>query len=49
MNNSLVIFDIDGTLTDTNAVDDECYCRAVADVLGLNSSEIDFLRLLRTT
>nr|MBA3561069.1 HAD family hydrolase [Gemmatimonadaceae bacterium] len=42
MNNSLVIFDIDGTLTDTNAVDDECYCRAVADVLGLNSSEIDW-------
>lgn len=42
MNGRLVIFDIDGTLTATNAVDDECYCRAVADVLGLTSSEINW-------
>lgn len=28
----LAVFDIDGTLTDTNAVDDACYLRAVADV-----------------
>jgi hypothetical protein len=32
----LAIFDIDGTLTDTNAVDDECYLRAVSDVLDLD-------------
>jgi phosphoglycolate phosphatase-like HAD superfamily hydrolase len=31
----LVIFDIDGTLTDTNLVDGECYWRAVSEVLGL--------------
>jgi phosphoglycolate phosphatase-like HAD superfamily hydrolase len=28
------IFDIDGTLTDTNAVDHECYVAAVSDVIG---------------
>ncbi|MBC7788690.1 MAG: HAD family hydrolase [Anaerolineae bacterium] len=33
----LAIFDIDGTLTDTNAVDDECFQRAVAEILGLDS------------
>lgn len=34
----LAVFDIDGTLTDTNAVDDECYLRAVAEVLGITAS-----------
>ncbi len=29
------VFDIDGTLTDTNAVDHECYVSAVLDVAGL--------------
>lgn len=29
------VFDIDGTLTDTNAVDHECYVAAVLEVLGL--------------
>jgi phosphoglycolate phosphatase-like HAD superfamily hydrolase len=38
----LVVFDIDGTLTDTNAVDDECYLRAVADTLGLDASTLDW-------
>ncbi len=32
----LVIFDIDGTLTDTNLVDGECYWRALCEVLGLS-------------
>jgi phosphoglycolate phosphatase-like HAD superfamily hydrolase len=36
----LVVFDIDGTLTDTNAVDDECYLRAVADTLGLDAATL---------
>ena len=36
------MFDIDGTLTDTNAVDDECFLGAVAEVLELPSSEIDW-------
>ena len=32
----LAIFDIDGTLTDTNVVDDECYARAIKEELGLH-------------
>jgi phosphoglycolate phosphatase-like HAD superfamily hydrolase len=35
--NQLAIFDIDGTLTATNSVDDECYLRAAAETL-----EVDF-------
>lgn len=31
----LVVFDIDGTLTDTNVVDGECYWRAVCEVFGI--------------
>jgi len=26
---NLVVFDLDGTLTDTNAVDDECFVQAL--------------------
>ncbi len=35
----LVIFDIDGTLTQTNHVDTCCYIQAVKDVLGLDEVE----------
>jgi phosphoglycolate phosphatase-like HAD superfamily hydrolase len=35
----LAIFDIDGTLTDTTAVDAECYDAAVRSVLGLGLPE----------
>jgi phosphoglycolate phosphatase-like HAD superfamily hydrolase len=38
----LAVFDIDGTLTDTNAVDDECFARAVAEVIGLNVANINW-------
>ena len=38
----LAIFDIDGTLTATNAVDDECYARAVAEVLDVAPEDIDW-------
>lgn len=38
----LAVFDIDGTLTDTNAVDDECYLQSVADVLGLSRRSLDW-------
>lgn len=37
----LAVFDIDGTLTDTNAVDDDCFVRAVADTLRLDASALD--------
>ena len=39
-----VIFDIDGTLCDTNGVDDECYRRAAATTLDVPTSQIDWTR-----
>lgn len=38
----LAVFDIDGTLTDTNAVDDHCFVQAVAEVLGLPAPAVDW-------
>jgi phosphoglycolate phosphatase-like HAD superfamily hydrolase len=38
----LAIFDIDGTLTATNAVDDECYARAVAETFDVAPEAIDW-------
>jgi phosphoglycolate phosphatase-like HAD superfamily hydrolase len=40
--NSLAIFYIDGTLTDTSAVDDACYRSAVAAAIGVPEAEIDW-------
>ena len=40
--NSLAIFDIDGTLTNTNSVDDACYRAAVAETMGVPVSAIDW-------
>ena len=40
--NQLAIFDIDGTLTATNAVDDECYLRAVAETLRVDVGTVDW-------
>jgi phosphoglycolate phosphatase-like HAD superfamily hydrolase len=38
----LAIFDIDGTLTDTNSVEDECFDAAVTSVLGLAVECLDW-------
>src|SRR3989442_15621121 len=38
----LVVFDIDGTLTDTNDVDDDCFRRAVADIFALVNTSVDW-------
>jgi phosphoglycolate phosphatase-like HAD superfamily hydrolase len=38
----LVIFDIDGTLTQTNRVDDRCFVQAFADELGLTAINADW-------
>jgi hypothetical protein len=38
----LAIFDIDGTLTATNAVDDECYFQAAAEVYGPGAATVDW-------
>jgi phosphoglycolate phosphatase-like HAD superfamily hydrolase len=40
--NRLAVFDIDGTLTDTNDVDDECFLLAVSSVLGLDVDSLDW-------
>lgn len=40
--NRLAIFDIDGTLTDTNGVDDDCYRAAVADALDVDPGAYDW-------
>ena len=41
----LAIFDVDGTLTNTNSVDDECFVEAFADVnevLGINTNWAEY-------
>jgi len=47
--NRLAIFDIDGTLTDTNGVDDEAYCAAVASAIGVAQEAIDWSGALHVT
>ncbi len=38
----LVMFDMDGTLTDSFALDENCYVRAMEDALGLRKIAIDW-------
>jgi beta-phosphoglucomutase-like phosphatase (HAD superfamily) len=45
----LVIFDVDGTLTDTTGVDDECYRAAVAEALGVDAAVVDWAGTLHVT
>jgi len=40
----LVIFDVDGTLTDTVTIDERCFLRAFAEVCGLTSVDPDWSR-----
>src|SRR5215471_18560061 len=40
----LVIFDIDGTLTQTNHVDDQCFVQAFVDELGISGLNSDWSR-----
>jgi phosphoglycolate phosphatase-like HAD superfamily hydrolase len=47
--NRLAIFDIDGTLTDTNGVDDEAYSTAVAGAIGVAPEVIDWSGALHVT
>ena len=42
MSTPIVIFDIDGTLCDTFAVDEECFRRACGDVLQVDWSALDW-------
>lgn len=45
----LIVFDIDGTLTDTSGVDDECFCLAVASALGVAVTDTDWSRFEAVT
>ena len=37
-----IIFDIDGTLTETNAIDSECFVQTVSEVLGVKDFDTDW-------
>ena len=39
---NLVMFDMDGTLTDTVVLDDNCYVRAVEQALGMRDIVTDW-------
>ena len=45
----LVMFDIDGTLTETMKVDEECFVRSFNDVFGLTDIDTDWSNYPRTT
>jgi phosphoglycolate phosphatase-like HAD superfamily hydrolase len=47
--NQLAIFDIDGTLTDTNGVDDDCYRAAVAGALHIDPGSYDWTKAAHIT
>lgn len=44
-----IIFDIDGTLTDTTAIDDHCYTRAIEDCFGFKDFETNYGYYQNTT
>jgi phosphoglycolate phosphatase-like HAD superfamily hydrolase len=37
----LIMFDLDGTLVDSNAIDSQCYLQALVDVFGFDLDKID--------
>ena len=45
----LAIFDIDGTLTNTNSIDDECFVRAFSEVHGIADLDTDWAAYPHTT
>ena len=45
----LVMFDIDGTLTETTKVDEECFVRAFLDVSGFDDIDTDWSHYRHTT
>src|SRR2546429_4023494 len=45
----LVMFDIDGTLTETMKVDEECFVRSFKDVFGFADIDTDWSHYPRTT
>ena len=45
----LIIFDIDGTLTQTTKADEECFVRSLAEVCGFDDVNTDWSRYKHTT
>ena len=45
----LAIFDIDGTLTNTNSVDDECFIKALAEAHAITEIDTDWATYPHTT
>src|SRR5881396_4312141 len=45
----LVVFDIDGTLTQTMKADEECFVRSLAEVCGFNDVDTDWSRYKHAT
>ena len=45
----LVMFDIDGTLTQTMKIDEECFVRSFKDVFGFADIDTDWSRYPHTT
>jgi len=45
----LVMFDIDGTLTETMKVDEECFVRSLDEICGFTNVETDWSRYRHTT
>ena len=48
-NMNLVMFDIDGTLTQTNKVDTDCFVQALDDVLGIKNVDTNWARYRNVT
>ena len=46
---NLAIFDIDGTLTNTNSVDNECFVKAFAEILAITEIDTDWAAYPHTT
>ena len=44
-----IIFDIDGTLTDTTEIDDHCYTQAIKDTFGFSNFETNYGHYKNTT
>lgn len=45
----LVVFDIDGTLTNTNLVDGKCYWRVIREILGLSGEQPEWSNFRHVT
>jgi phosphoglycolate phosphatase-like HAD superfamily hydrolase len=45
----LVMFDIDGTLVTGNGIDDDCFCEAIRDVLGVEQFDTNWSHYLNIT